>query len=92
MKTLTPISSVLHEKGRALWHVSPEATVLEAIKIMADKNIGALPVMSRDTLVGIITERDYTRKIALMGKTSRDTRVQDVLTGNVICAKPDDTV
>ena len=92
MKTLTPITSLLHQKGPALWHIAPEATVLEAIKIMADKNIGALPVMSRGMLVGIFTERDYTRKIALMGKTSRDTRVQEVLSANVICVQPGDSV
>jgi CBS domain-containing protein len=92
MKTLTPISSLLHHKGSAVWHIAPEATVLDAIKLMADKNIGALPVMSRDLLVGIFTERDYTRKIALMGKTSKDTRVQDVLSGEVTCITPNDSV
>jgi CBS domain-containing protein len=92
MKTLTPISSLLHHKGSAVWHIAPEATVLDAIKLMADKNIGALPVMSRDLLVGIFTERDYTRKIALMGKTSKNTRVQDVLSGEVTCITPNDSV
>jgi CBS domain-containing protein len=92
MKTLTPISSLLHHKGSAVWHIAPEATVLDAIKLMADKNIGALPVMSRDLLVGIFTERDYTRKIALMGKTSKNTRVQDVLSGEVTCITPNDSI
>jgi predicted transcriptional regulator len=59
MKTLTPVSSLLHHKGSTVWQVSPEATVFDAIKLMAEKNIGALPVMSRDRLVGIFTERDY---------------------------------
>jgi CBS domain-containing protein len=92
MKTLTPISSLLHHKGPAIWHIAPEATVFDAIKLMADKNIGALPVMSGDRLAGIFTERDYTRKIALMGKTSKDTRVQEVLSGKVICVTPNDSV
>jgi len=92
MKTLTPISTLLHQKGPALWHISPEATVFDAIKIMAERNIGALPVLSRDALVGIFTERDYTRKIALMGKTSKDTRVREVLSGNVVCVQPGDSV
>ena len=92
MKTLTPISSLLHHKGSTVWQVSPEATVFDAIKLMAEKNIGALPVMSRDLLVGIFTERDYTRKIALMGKTSKDTPVQEVLSGKVICVTPNDSV
>jgi CBS domain-containing protein len=92
MKTLTPISTLLHQKGSALWHISPEATVFDAIKIMAERNIGALPVLSRDALVGIFTERDYTRKIALMGKTSKDTRVREVLSENVVCVQPGDSV
>jgi CBS domain-containing protein len=92
MKTLTPISSLLHHKGSTVWQVSPEATVFDAIKLMAEKNIGALPVMSRDRLVGIFTERDYTRKIALMGKTSKDTRVSEVLSGEVVCVTPNDSV
>jgi CBS domain-containing protein len=92
MKTLTPVSSLLHLKGSTVWHVSPETTVFDAIKLMAEKNIGALPVMSGDRLVGIFTERDYTRKIALMGKTSKDTRVQEILSGEVICVTPNDSV
>jgi CBS domain-containing protein len=92
MKNLIPVSSLLHHKGSTVWHVSPETTVFNAIKLMAEKNIGALPVMARDRLVGIFTERDYTRKIALMGKTSKDTRVQEVLSGDVICVAPDDSV
>src|SRR5271169_5562780 len=92
MKTSIPVSSLLHHKGSTVWHVPPEATVFEAIKLMADKNIGALLVMSHDRLIGIFTERDYTRKIALMGKTSRDTRVAEVLSGNVICVTPGDSV
>ena len=92
MKTLIPVSSLLHHKGSTVWHVAPEATVFDAIKLMSEKNIGALPVLSRGTLVGIFTERDYTRKIALMGKTSRDTRVLEVLSGGVICVSPDNSV
>jgi CBS domain-containing protein len=92
MKTSIPVSSLLHHKGSTVWHVPPEATVFEAIKLMADKNIGALLVMSQDRLIGIFTERDYTRKIALMGKTSRDTRVAEVLSGKVACVSPSDSV
>lgn len=92
MKTLTPISSLLHHKGSAVWHVSPDASVFDAIKVMAEKNIGALPVVSRGVLVGIFTERDYTRKIALMGKTSKDTRIWEVLSDDVICVAPNDSV
>jgi CBS domain-containing protein len=92
MKTLTPISSLLHQKGSTVWHITPETMVYDAIKIMADKNIGALPVMARDRLAGIFTERDYTRKVALMGKNSKDTRVQEILSGEVICVTPGEHV
>jgi CBS domain-containing protein len=92
MKTSYPISSILHQKTSALWSVAPQATVFDAIKLMAEKNIGALPVVSGGSLVGIFTERDYTRKIALMGKTSKDTRVVEVLSEGVICVSPNDSV
>jgi CBS domain-containing protein len=74
-----PISSVLHQKGSALWSVTPETTVFDAIRLMAEKNIGALPVLAAGRLVGIFTERDYTRKVALMGRTSKETRVREVI-------------
>jgi CBS domain-containing protein len=92
MKTLIPVSSLLHHKGSVVWHISPETLVFDAIKLMAGKNIGALPVLSHDMLVGIFTERDYTRKIALMGKSSKETRVAEVLSGKVICVSPNDSV
>jgi CBS domain-containing protein len=69
MKSSVPISALLHHKGTALWSITPELTVFEAIKLMADKNIGALLVLAGGKLVGIFTERDYTRKIALQGKS-----------------------
>jgi CBS domain-containing protein len=92
MKASVPISALLHHKGAALWSITPEATVFEAIKLMADKNIGSLLVMSGDRLVGVITERDYTRKIALQGKTSKATRVSEILTSKIISVTPDHTV
>ena len=92
MKTSIPISSLLHHKGSKVWHISPEATVFDAIQIMADKNIGALLVMSHGLLVGIFTERDYTRKIALAGKTSRETRVKEILSHKIITARPGDSI
>ena len=92
MKTSYPISSILHQKPSALWSVAPQTTVFDAIKLMASKNIGALLVMSGSKLTGIFTERDYTRKIALMGKTSKDTRVMEVLSEGVICVSPNDSV
>src|SRR5579872_5108828 len=88
----SPISTLLHHKGGAVWSIAPEATVFEAIKLMADKNIGSLLVMSGGKLAGIFTERDYTRKIALQGKTSRETKVGEIMPKNVISVTPDDSV
>jgi CBS domain-containing protein len=79
MKTNIPVSSLLHDKNPEVWTVTAQATVFDAIKIMATHNIGALPVVDDGALAGIFTERDYTRKIALQGKTSKETKVGEVL-------------
>jgi CBS domain-containing protein len=92
MKTTHPISSVLHNKPAELWCVAPESTVFDAIKLMAEKNIGALLVLAGGSLIGVFTERDYTRKIALQGKSSRDTRVREIVSSDVITVAPDDSV
>ena len=92
MKTHIPVSSLLHHKGSAVWSVSPDSSVFDAIKLMAEKNIGALPVLSAGKLVGIVTERDYTRKVALQGKSSKDTHVREIIANQVVCVAPDDSV
>jgi CBS domain-containing protein len=92
MKSSVPISSLLHHKSPVLWSVPPETTVFEAVKLMAEKNIGALPVLSDGRLVGLFTERDYARKIVLQGKSSKETRVREIFTGVVITVKPQDSV
>jgi CBS domain-containing protein len=92
MKSSIPISSLLHHKGKALWSIPPDATVFEAIKLMAERNIGALLVLQDGKLVGLFTERDYARKIALQGKSSKETRVREIFTGVVITVKPQDSV
>ena len=92
MKTNYPISSLLHHKSAALWSVAPETTVFDAIRLMADKNIGALLVLAGGKLLGIFTERDYTRKVALQGKSSRDTRVREVVSEKCVTVTPDGTV
>jgi CBS domain-containing protein len=92
MKIAFPISSLLHEKTSALWSVTPETTVFDAIRLMAEKNVGALPVLAAGRLAGIFTERDYTRKVALAGKTSKDTRVREVIAREIVTVTPDDSV
>ncbi|HEX7618640.1 MAG TPA: CBS domain-containing protein [Verrucomicrobiae bacterium] len=92
MKNSIPISSLLHHKSSTLWSIAPDATVFEAIKLMADKNIGALLVLSDGKLVGLFTERDYARKIALQGKSSKETRIREIFAGVVITVKPHDSV
>jgi CBS domain-containing protein len=86
------IDDILQHKPGELWTVSPDATVFEAIQLMADKNIGALLVMSGKRLIGVISERDYTRKVALKGKSSRDTQVKEIISTPVISATPRHTV
>src|SRR5687767_7130286 len=86
------IDEILHQKRGDLFTISPDATVFDAIELMAEKNIGALLVMSGDRLVGVVSERDYTRKVALKGKSSRDTRVQEIVTTPVIAVSPSHTV
>ena len=82
----------MYSKTSALWTIAPEATVFEAIKLMAEKNIGALLVMSGGRLFGVFTERDYTRKVALQGKTSKETSVFEIITDKPVTVSPDETV
>ncbi len=84
MKSSGTVSALLHHKGSEIWSVPPETTVFEAIKLMADKNIGAVLVLSGGKLVGVFTERDYTRKVILQGKTSKETRVREICSAEVI--------
>jgi CBS domain-containing protein len=86
------IESILSHKPRALWSVSPEATVYEAIALMAEKNVGALLVMEEGELVGIVSERDYSRKVMLKGKTSRNSHVHEIMTTELKTVHPRETV
>ena len=86
------IKEILTSKGSAVWSVTPVATVFDAITLMAEKNVGALLVIESGKLVGIISERDYTRKVALLGRSSKDTPVRDIISGRVLCVTPDHTV
>ena len=86
------IREILSHKGTSAWSISPEATVFEAIQMMADRNVGALLVTENEKLVGIISERDYTRKVVLKGKSSKTTAVKEILSSHVINITPSHTV
>jgi CBS domain-containing protein len=82
-------ADVLRRKGRQVFSTSPDSTVLEALRLMAEKNVGALVVLSEGTVVGMFSERDYARKVALQGKFSRETLVLEIMTPNPIAIHPD---
>ena len=86
------VASILKKKGDAIWSVQPTATVYEAIALMAEKSVGALLVVSDGKLVGIISERDYARKVVLQRRSSSDTLVHEIMTGSVITVTPDHSV
>jgi CBS domain-containing protein len=86
------IDSVLNNKTPAIWSVQPEATVFNAIKMMSDKNIGALLVMNCERLIGIFSERDYTRKVVLKGKSSKATAVREIISEQVISVDSSETI
>ena len=86
------ISEILNHKGATVWSISPDATVFEAIVMMTDKNIGALLVTEQGKLVGIVSERDYTRKVVIKGKASKTTAVREILSSHVISVSPSHTV
>jgi CBS domain-containing protein len=89
---MSTLRHILQLKGNDVWSISPSATVYEALRMMADKDVGALLVMEADQLVGMISERDYARKVILQGKASRDTLVGEIMTSKVITIHPDQTV
>ena len=86
------IKHLLERKGRHVWTIAPNATVLDAVREMADKNIGSLVVMDDEKLVGIITERHYARNVILKGKTSPTTLVKDIMERNVVHVGPEQSV
>jgi len=89
MKT---VRQLLQSKGSAVYSVTPEASVFEALKLMADKNIGALLVVSGGRLAGIMSERDYARKVILHGKSSHDMLVREIMSDKVVTVQPEQTV
>ena len=86
------LGSILETKGRQVWSVSPEATVYEAIAHMADRSAGALVVMEQGRLVGMISERDYARKVILQGRSSKDTRVAEIMSAPAVTIGPRATI
>ena len=86
------IRHLLEQKDRKVWTIGPDATVLDAMAKMADKNIGSLVVMEGERLVGIITERHYSRNVVLKGKTSPTTLVREIMETNVIHVRPEHSV
>jgi CBS domain-containing protein len=86
------VESVLDHKGRHVWFIGPEATVFDAIRWMAEKDVGALMVMDEGELLGIISERDYTRKVILKDRSSKDTLVREIMTTDVVTVSPESTV
>jgi|SRR5579862_8810428 len=87
-----PVRSLLAQKGRAVWSISPEASVFEAIETMSHKHIGALVALNSNRLAGIITERDYARKVILKGRHSRETRVHEIMSTPVFYITPEHSI
>ena len=87
------VSAVLvHKKASTIWSIGPNAMVIDAIQLMGEKNVGALPVVDNGTLVGIVSERDYTRKVILKGMSSKETPVSDIMTAQVLTVTPSESV
>lgn len=89
---MTIVAQVLKEKGSTVWSVPPNATVYQALELMAEKGIGAVLVLDGEKIVGILSERDYARKVILKGKSSRDTRVSEIMTPAVYYVQPHQTI
>ena len=86
------VREILDKKGSEIFSVTPESNVFDALKLMADKNVGAVLVLDGEKLVGIMSERDYARKIALKGKLSKEVPVREIMSSQVICVGPDQTI
>ncbi len=86
------LKQVLQSKGHDVWSVGPEDSVYDAMQMMADKDVGALVVTDGDSLVGVFSERDYARKVILRGRSSKDTKVKEIMTSRVAYARPEQSV
>ena len=92
MNVTGTIDSILNHKGSNFWSVAPDTTVFDSIKLMSHKNVGALLVMKEGKLEGMFSERDYTRKVILKGKSSKTTAVQEIVSTPVISVTPQHTI
>jgi CBS domain-containing protein len=92
MEIAGSVGVILAQKGSTIWSIASNSMVFDAIQLMADKNVGALPVVDNDQLVGIISERDYTRKVSLKGKSSKETPVREIMTQEVVTVNVVETV
>src|SRR4051794_3307009 len=92
MKPADSIRHILEQKGRDVWSLPPDASVYEAIQLMSEKQVGALLVMVNHHLVGFISERDYARKVILQGRSSRDTKISEIMTVPVVTVTSNYTV
>jgi CBS domain-containing protein len=86
------VRELLAKKGSQVWSVSPDATVYEALQLMAERNVGAVLVLSGRSLAGILSERDYARQVVLKGKASRDTPVREIMTTRLVTVSPERTI
>ena len=92
MEIAGSVGALLALKGSAVWSIAPNSMVFDAIQLMADKNVGALPVVDNGQLVGMISERDYTRKVTLKGRSSKDTPVREIMSHEVVTVNVADTI
>lgn len=89
---MTTVRDLLRVKGNVVWSVPPDTTVFETLELMSDRNIGAVLVMEGAALIGIVSERDYARKVEMEGRSARDTTVREIMTRRVLTVQPDQTV
>jgi len=86
------VKDVLQKKGSDIWSVAPDTPVYKALELMSEKNCGAVLVLDQESLVGILSERDYARKVILKGKSSKNTPVEEIMSSRVVCIQPDNTI
>ena len=89
---MAAVKNILETKGTAIFTITPLTSVYHALELMVEKNVSALLVMENDALAGIFTERDYARKVALKGKSSKDTVISDIMTRDLITVKPESSI